>query len=67
KRKGRGGGGGEKEKESGQDARYIRVASGLCYRDAAQISGMRIGTPGETLSVPVKVEDGGQMQSQRQS
>ncbi|MGO7208614.1 transglutaminase family protein, partial [Rhizobium ruizarguesonis] len=41
--------------------------SGLCYRDAAPISGMRIGTPGETLSVTVKVEDGGQMQSQSQS
>ncbi|API50611.1 transglutaminase [Rhizobium leguminosarum] len=49
------------------DARYIRVASGLSYRDAAPISGMRIGTPGETLSVTVKVEDGGQMQSQSQS
>ncbi|MDK4725227.1 transglutaminase family protein [Rhizobium phaseoli] len=49
------------------DARYVRVASGLCYRDAAPISGMRIGTPGETLSVTVKVENGGQMQSQSQS
>ncbi|MGO8469811.1 transglutaminase family protein, partial [Rhizobium leguminosarum] len=44
-----------------------RFASGLCYRDAAPISGMRIGTPVETLSVTVKVEDGGQMQSQSQS
>jgi transglutaminase-like putative cysteine protease len=46
------------------DARYVRVASGLCYRDAAPVSGMRIGTPGEKLSVVVKVEDQGQMQSQ---
>ncbi|MBB3541059.1 MULTISPECIES: transglutaminase family protein [unclassified Rhizobium] len=49
------------------DARYVRVASGLCYRDAAPVSGMRIGTPGEKLSVVVKVEDRGQMQSQSQS
>lgn len=49
------------------DTRYVRVASGLCYRDAAPISGMRIGTPGETLSVTVTVENGGQMQSQSQS
>jgi transglutaminase-like putative cysteine protease len=46
------------------DDRYVRVASGLCYRDAAPVSGMRIGTPGEKLSVMVKVEDQGQMQSQ---
>lgn len=49
------------------DARYVRVATGLCYRDAAPVSGMRIGTPGEKLSVVVKVEDRGQMQSQSQS
>lgn len=49
------------------DARYVRIASGLCYRDAAPVSGMRIGTPGEKLSVTVKVEGQGQMQSQNQS
>jgi len=49
------------------DERYVRMASGLCYRDAAPVSGMRIGTPGEKLSVIVKVEDGGQMQSQSQN
>jgi transglutaminase-like putative cysteine protease len=49
------------------DDRYVRIASGLCYRDAAPVSGMRIGTPGEKLSVTVKVEDNGQMQSQNQS
>ncbi len=48
------------------DDRYVRLASGLCYRDAAPVSGMRIGTPGEDLSVTVKVEDQGQMQSQSQ-
>jgi len=31
------------------------------------VSGMRIGTPGEKLSVTVKVEDSDQMQSQSQS
>jgi transglutaminase-like putative cysteine protease len=46
------------------DDRYVRVASGLCYKDAAPVSGMRIGTPGEKLSVSVTVEDQGQMQSQ---
>ncbi|MDR6669046.1 transglutaminase family protein [Rhizobium sp. 1399] len=49
------------------DDRYVRMASGLCYRDAAPVSGMRIGTPGEKLSVTVKVEDSDQMQSQSQS
>jgi transglutaminase-like putative cysteine protease len=46
------------------DARYIRIASGLCYRDCAPVSGMRIGTPGETLSVTVRVQNQGQTQSQ---
>jgi transglutaminase-like putative cysteine protease len=46
------------------DDRYVRVASGLCYKDAAPVSGMRIGTPGEKLLVSVTVEDKGQMQSQ---
>lgn len=49
------------------DERYVRIATGLCYKDAAPVSGMRIGTPGEKLSVVVKVEDQGQMQSQTQS
>jgi transglutaminase-like putative cysteine protease len=49
------------------DERYVRVATGLCYKDAAPVSGMRIGTPGEKLDVVVKVEDQGQMQSQTQS
>jgi transglutaminase-like putative cysteine protease len=49
------------------DERYVRVATGLCYKDAAPVSGMRIGTPGEKLAVVVKVEDQGQMQTQSQS
>ena len=49
------------------DARYVRIATGLCYRDAAPVSGMRIGTPGETLTVKVAVASQGQSQSQSQS
>lgn len=46
------------------DDRYVRIASGLCYRDCAPISGMRIGPAGETLNVSVTVQ---QSQSQSQS
>ncbi|WP_112943881.1 transglutaminase domain-containing protein [Rhizobium sp.] len=49
------------------DERYVRIASGLSYKDAAPVSGMRIGTPGEKLQVIVKVADQGQSQSQSQS
>ncbi|MEF0942562.1 transglutaminase family protein [Rhizobium sp. BR 362] len=49
------------------DARYVRIATGLCYRDAAPVSGMRLGTPGESLSVKVMVAKQGQSQSQSQS
>jgi transglutaminase-like putative cysteine protease len=49
------------------DARYVRIATGLCYRDAAPVSGMRVGTPGETLIVKVTVASQGQSQSQSQS
>ncbi|WP_337269055.1 transglutaminase family protein [Oryzifoliimicrobium ureilyticus] len=45
------------------DDRYVRLASGLSYKDAAPVSGMRIGTPGETLSVSVSVEGSEQSQS----
>ncbi len=48
------------------DERYVRIATGLSYRDAAPVSGMRIGTPGESLTVKVTVE-AEQMQSQSQS
>jgi transglutaminase-like putative cysteine protease len=46
------------------DDRYVRIATGLCYRDAAPVSGMRIGKPGENLSVTVSVENQGQSQTQ---
>lgn len=49
------------------DERYVRVASGLCYRDAAPVSGMRIGDAGENLTVQLHVEASGQSQSQSQN
>lgn len=38
------------------DARYVRVATGLDYRDAAPIIGFRIGDGGETLDVSLQVQ-----------
>ena len=38
------------------DARYVRVATGLDYREAAPISGLRFGSGTETLSVDVAVQ-----------
>jgi transglutaminase-like putative cysteine protease len=38
------------------DERYIRVATGLDYKDAAPISGMRIGDSEETMSVSLQVQ-----------
>lgn len=49
------------------DARYVRLATGLCYADAAPVSGMRVGPAGEDLEVTVVVESKGQSQSQSQS
>ncbi|CAN7530863.1 transglutaminase family protein [Rhizobium sp. LjRoot30] len=49
------------------DDRYVRIATGLDYTDAAPVSGMRFGSPEETLSVAIAVEDLGQTQSQSQS
>jgi transglutaminase-like putative cysteine protease len=37
------------------DTRYVRVASGLDYADAAPVSGTRIGGNTETLSVAIDV------------
>lgn len=48
------------------DDRYVRIASGLCYRDAAPVSGLVHGVASETLKVAVTVERQGQTQSQRQ-
>lgn len=38
------------------DERYVRVAIGLDYRDAAPISGIRAGNSSETLAVSISVE-----------
>ncbi|MCJ8519499.1 transglutaminase-like putative cysteine protease [Pseudorhizobium tarimense] len=38
------------------DERYVRIASGLSYRDAAPVSGLRIGSANEDLHVAVTVE-----------
>lgn len=38
------------------DPRYVRVATGLDYRDAAPVSGIRMGTTTESLAVSVVVE-----------
>lgn len=38
------------------DERYIRVATGLDYKEAAPISGMRIGSSEETMSVSLQVQ-----------
>lgn len=48
------------------DARYVRIATGLCYSDAAPVSGMRIGIAGEDLTVKLVIEPR-QSQSQSQS
>ena len=48
------------------DARYVRVATGLDYSDAAPIHGMRLGGSGEAMEVAVRVADGPR-QSQSQS
>lgn len=46
------------------DERYVRIATGLCYRDCAPVSGLRIGDATEKLSVTLTVS---QEQSQSQS
>lgn len=38
------------------DTRYVRVATGLDYSDAAPVSGTRIGGAGENLDVQIRVE-----------
>jgi len=49
------------------DARYIRLSTGLDYRDAAPVSGMVMGRAAETMNVSIRVEAAGQSQSQSQS
>ncbi len=48
------------------DMRYVRIATGLDYADAAPVSGMRFGEGAEQLSVEVQVQVQ-QSQSQSQS
>lgn len=49
------------------DARYVRVATGLDYADAAPVSGMRFGDGAERLDVTLQVQSqGAQTQSQSQ-
>ena len=38
------------------DERYVRVATGLDYADTAPVSGMRVGTAPEMITVAVSVE-----------
>ena len=38
------------------DARYVRVATGLDYRDAAPVSGLRFGAGGEAMSIDIQVQ-----------
>ncbi len=49
------------------DDRYVRIATGLCYRDAAPISGLIHGEANEMLKVSVTVEQQTQGQRQTQS
>jgi len=49
------------------DERYIRLSTGLDYRDAAPVSGMVMGKAAETMNVSIRVEAAGQSQSQSQS
>ena len=46
------------------DDRYVRIASGLDYQDAAPISGLVHGSVNESLKVAVSVEQQGQSQTQ---
>ncbi|SFB46650.1 Transglutaminase-like enzyme, putative cysteine protease [Rhizobium sp. NFR07] len=52
------------------DDRYVRIASGLCYRDCAPISGMRISrggdSPSENLKVSLTVSSQTQSQGQQE-
>ncbi|QRM56383.1 transglutaminase family protein [Sinorhizobium sp. BG8] len=45
---------------------YVRLATGLDYRDAAPVSGLVNGSTTETMKVSIKVEPSGQSQSQSQ-
>jgi transglutaminase-like putative cysteine protease len=38
------------------DTRYVRVATGLDYREAAPVSGLRYGSSGEAMSIDIQVQ-----------
>lgn len=38
------------------DPRYVRVATGLDYREAAPVSGLRFGAGGEAMSIDIQVQ-----------
>ena len=38
------------------DTRYVRVATGLDYREAAPISGMRYGEGAESMAVSLQIQ-----------
>lgn len=38
------------------DTRYVRVATGLDYREAAPVSGLRFGAAGEAMSIDIQVQ-----------
>jgi transglutaminase-like putative cysteine protease len=46
------------------DERYVRVATGLEYRAAAPISGVRYGTGGESLEVELQIRSGREAEQQ---
>jgi transglutaminase-like putative cysteine protease len=49
------------------DERYVRIACGRDYRDAAPVRGVRLGGIAESLEVQVSIAESGQSQSQSQS
>lgn len=38
------------------DTRYVRVATGLDYREAAPVAGLRFGASGEAMSIDIQVQ-----------
>jgi transglutaminase-like putative cysteine protease len=49
------------------DERYVRIACGRDYRDAAPVRGVRLGGIAETLEVDVSIAEGPQVQRQDHS
>lgn len=49
------------------DERYVRIACGRDYRDAAPVRGVRLGGIAETLEVDVSIAESGRAQTQSQS